>query len=393
MGFLANADLSINRIEQARLASAGYIDLTSSNPTQQGLLFPPDVLREAAMGYWHTRRYAPDPRGDAHARAAIAAFYEKRWQVDQVSRFNSSNLATFHPHPPANLFITASTSEAYSLLFALLTEPGDNVLAPDVGYPLFDFLAAVHHIELRPYKLDAQRGWKIDEQSLLHAADAHTRAVLIVSPHNPTGAIVQAPIPNLQSLNLPVICDEVFAEFTLAAPATPLFSALHPQLPVFVLNGISKMFALPDLKLGWIALNDLAAQHYAARLEMLNDTFLSANYLTQHMLPTLFERGWPFVQDMVAQVRSNVDLALDILARNSRIKTHKPDGGYNLLCAVRGWPDEEALVLHLLAHGVLVQPGFYFNGAADEHGTHINISGLTAAVQLEAGLTKLIEII
>jgi aspartate/methionine/tyrosine aminotransferase len=396
MGFLANTDLSVNPIELARRASAGYIDLTSSNPTQQGLLFPAQVLREAAEGYWAARRYAPDARGDVRAREAIAKYYDARLKVGgieslKVGRLEGlyrSNLPTFQP---SNVFITASTSEAYSLLFALLTEPGDNVLAPDVGYPLFDFLAEMHHVALKPYRSDESRGWQVDEASLLAAADKRTRAVLVISPHNPTGAIVQSRISNLQSLGLPIICDEVFAEFTMGVAHTPVMSALHPELPVFVLNGLSKMFALPDLKLGWIAMNALASQRYAERLEMLNDTFLSANYLTQFMLPTLFERGWDFVEQQREHVRRNMKLALEMLAQCNAIKAHMPDGGYNLFCEVLGWGDapgsEEALVLHLLERGVLVHPGYFFNC---EQGAHVLISCLTETTQLQAGLERLV---
>src|SRR5262249_15064119 len=160
-----------------------------------------------------------------------------------------------------------------------------------VSYPLFEYLAAVHYVELRSYALDESRGWRIDPTSLRAQADERTRAVLLISPHNPTGMIVQAAQPALAALGLPVICDEVFAECTSRAPATPPLGALHPELRVFHLNGISKMFALPDLKLGWIALSGPAAARYGARLELLNDTFLSANALTQAMLPTLFEAG------------------------------------------------------------------------------------------------------
>ena len=391
MGFMADADLSANRIERARRASAGYIDLTSSNPTQQGLLFPPHVLREAAADYWETRRYAPDARGDMRAREAIRRYYDKR-HASSVMRHASPNARRI----PHDVFITASTSEAYSLLFSLLTEPGDNVLAPDVGYPLFDFLAEMHHITLKPYKLDEARGWQVDEASLLQAADERTRAVLLISPHNPTGAIIQSPISNpstssgrsLQSLNLPIICDEVFAEFTYGVAHTPVMSALHPELPVFVLNGLSKLFALPDLKLGWIAMNAVASAQFGERLEVLNDTFLSANSLTQFMLPALFEQGWDFVTQQREHVRRNFDMALRLLAECRAIRLHKPDGGYNLFCEVQGWDDEEALVLHLLAHGVLVYPGYFFNY---ERGAHIMISCLTNPVQLQAGLERLVR--
>ena len=157
-GFFADGDLTPNRIEVARqrvAAGTGYIDLTSSNPTHQGLIFPADLLRAAANRYLSTRRYDPDPRGAPAARAAIAGYYAARTPPLALA--------------PENIFITASTSEAYGLLFALLTEPGDNLLAPVVSYPLFEYLAAIYHVELRPYALDEARGWRIDPASL-HAS-------------------------------------------------------------------------------------------------------------------------------------------------------------------------------------------------------------------------------
>jgi aspartate/methionine/tyrosine aminotransferase len=359
-GFFAAGDLSPNRIELARqeaAAGAGYIDLTSSNPTHQGLLFPPDLLRDAAEAYWSARRYDPHPFGLPAAREAIARYYAGRIPPLAVE--------------PQAICITASTSEAYSLLFALLTEPGDNLLAPEVSYPLFEYLAALHHIELRPYVLDEERGWRIDEQSLRAQADARTRAVLIISPHNPTGAILQARIHTLDALGVPLICDEVFAPFTYRAPATPPLGALYPAAPVFHLNGISKLFALPDLKLGWIAMSGPARGQYGARLELLNDTFLGASTLIQTMLPTLFERGMPFVRQMAGRVRANLDLAQARLAGVERLSFRPPDGGYYLFPSVWACDDEEQLVLELLRGGVLVHPGYFYGY---ERGAHIMLS-------------------
>lgn len=375
-GFFADGDLTPNRIELARQrasAGAGYIDLTSSNPTHQGLLFPPEILRSAADGYWHTRRYNPDPRGAPAAREVIARYY--------AGRTPALALTT------EDIFITASTSEAYGLLFALLADPGDNVLAPVVSYPLFEYLAALRHVELRPYALDESRGWRIDPASLRAQADERTRAVLVISPHNPAGMVVQAPEPALANLGLPVICDEVFAEFPYQAAHVPPLGALHPELPIFHLNGISKLFALPDLKLGWIALGGPAQERYGARLELLNDTFLGASGLIQSMLPVLFEAGMPFVAEMRAHVRANLDLALEMLARSSRIQAQPPDGGYYLFPQVWGWRDEEELVLHLLDHGVLVHPGYFYGY---ERGEHIMISCLTAHERLREGLERLL---
>lgn len=373
-GIFAALDLTLNELELARrqrLAAGGYLDLTSSNPTLQGLIFPPELLRAAADRYWTTRRYLPDPRGSEAARTAVVAYYAGRTP----------------PLPLAldDVFLTASTSEAYSLLFALLADPGDNLLAPNVTYPLFEYLAALRDLELRSYTLREEDGWAIDERSLLKAADARTRGVLIVSPHNPTGAVLQAPLAALQRLALPLICDEVFAPFTYGVPTVPPLGALHPELPVFTLNGISKLFALPDLKLGWIALN-AAARSFAPRLELLNDTFLGASGLSQHLLPSLFAHGMPFVAAMTARVRANFDLALATLADHPRLHVRPPAGGYYLFPAVTGWDDEDALVHHLLEQGVLVHPGYFYG---DAPGVHLMLSALTEPASFATGLDRL----
>ncbi|MBK9711241.1 MAG: pyridoxal phosphate-dependent aminotransferase [Kouleothrix sp.] len=375
-GFFAEEDLTPNQIELARRRAAqgaGYIDLTSSNPTHQGMIFPPEILRGAADRYLSARRYDPDPRGAPGARAAIARYYAARTPPLALA--------------PEDIVVTASTSEAYGLMFALLTEPGDNVLAPAVSYPLFEYLAAIYHVELRPYALDELRGWRVDPASLHAQADDRTRAVLVISPHNPTGAVIQTALPALGSLALPVICDEVFAAFPYRAEHVPPLGALHPELPVFHLNGISKLFALPDLKLGWIAMTGPAAERYGDRLELLNDTFLGANSLTQAMLPTLFEQGMPFVSAMRERIHANLDLALDRLAGSGRFRTQPPDGGYYLFPEVPGWHDEEALVLHLLDHGVLVHPGYFYGY---ERGTHVMLSCLTEPASFAAGIERLI---
>lgn len=385
-GFFADEDLSINPIEEARLyraAGLGYVDLTSSNPTAQGWLFPPTILEKASRPYWESRRYQPDPKGNPAAREAIARYYAERTPP--------------LPQDPAAIFITASTSEAYSHLFALLTEPGDNILGPDVTYPLFEYLAAIHHVELRPYSLMESNGWQIDEASLLAQADARTRAILLISPHNPTGMVVQQPLAALQKLGLPIICDEVFSEFTYNIPTVPPFSVLHPDLPVFLLNGVSKLFALPDLKLGWIATNSPAYHQFGDRLELLNDTFLSCSSLIQAMLPTLFSDGFEFVTQMRDYIRGNLDMALQLInSQPGILQAQPPDGGYYLFAGVPNWPqDEESLILYLLEQGVLVHPGFFYNysGSAEttEIAPHIMISALTRTDQLRAGLEILLK--
>ncbi|ACL25968.1 pyridoxal phosphate-dependent aminotransferase [Chloroflexus aggregans] len=373
-GVFTQLDLSPNRLEvarQARAARGDLIDLTSSNPTTQGLLFPPEVLATAAAKYWTTRCYRPDPHGDLAAREAIVAYYARRTPPLVLT--------------PDDIFLTASTSEAYSLLFALLADPGDNLLVPNVTYPLFEYLAALRNLELRSYQLDEDRDWRINARSLRRAVDDRTRAILIISPHNPTGAIVEHALATLDLLGVPIICDEVFAPFTYAAPSTPPLAALHPDLPVFTLNGISKLFALPDLKLGWIALNR-PARAFAARLELLNDTLLGANALSQFLLPTLFASGEAFVTAMVERVRTNLTFALQRFADHPRIHARSPSGGYYLFPSISGWDDEEALALYLLEQGVFVHPGYFYG---DVPGCHIMLSALTEPPVFVAGVERL----
>jgi aspartate/methionine/tyrosine aminotransferase len=187
-----------------------------------------------------------------------------------------------------------------------------------------------------------------------------------------------------------VICDEVFAPFVFRLPAVPPFATLHPRLPVFHLNGISKMFGLPDLKLGWAALNERAAASFGERLELLNDTFLGANSLTQHMLPVLFGRGGPFVDHMAARVRGNLEYALSAFATSDRIRAQAPDGGYYLFPEVLGDEDEEMLVLRLLDAGISVHPGYFYGYVP---GTHLMLSALTEPSSFRRGIDRLCRLV
>jgi aspartate/methionine/tyrosine aminotransferase len=376
-GFFAEGDLTPNRLEIARRRKqleGGYLDLTGSNPTSQGLLFPPEILQTASTGYWKTRLYKPDPFGGLPAREAIAHYYASRTPPLSLS--------------VDNIFITASTSEAYSHLFALLCQPGDNVLMPEVTYPLFEYLAAIHHVELRSYRMDEAARWSLIPDSLREQVDEHTRAILLISPHNPTGMIIQSAQAVLEEIGLPLICDEVFAEFTYRATHTPPLGALHPTLPIFHLNGISKLFALPDMKLGWIVLSGSAFE-YRDRLELLNDTYLSASSLVQYMLPTLFEQGMPFVTAMTQRVRDSLYRAIEVMGHSRYLKVTPPDGGYYLFPKVETWSDEEALALYLLEQGVLVHPGYYYG--YEGAGAHIMVSCLTEPETLFKGLEILVR--
>jgi len=376
-GFFADKPLAVNAIEAARRARLAkglpLIDLTAGNLTHCGFHFPPEPLAQASAAYFAERSYEPDPRGMAAARRAISSYYARRTPPLEI--------------PPEAVFITASTSEAYRLLFSLLCDPGDNLLAPDVTYPLFDLFAEDRAVELRSYALLERLGWEMDEGAAA-ARDGRTRAMLIVSPPNPTGRIQRSVLGPVAASGLPLIVDEVFAEFVHDGGACPPLGALYPHQPVFHLNGISKMFGLPDIKIGWIALNAAACEAFADRLELLNDAYLSASCLSQSLVPAIFRCGAGFSRTLIEAVRANVVLAAERLAASGRFALERPQGGSFVFARYAGEIDEDELVLRLIDAGVLVHPG-YFYGCT--HGPHIMVSCAMERAALEAGLELLVR--
>ena len=280
---------SLNPIEQTyrRLTAAGkkILKLYSGNPNDQGIHFPGAILEESYREYFQRQDYCPHPKGLPQAREAIARYYaEQGADLD-----------------PEHLILTSGTSESFFYLFSMLGGPGDNFLTPVPAYPLFESIAALAKVELRHYALREDRGWSMDFADLERRADAHSRALILVSPNNPTGAVasaeeVEALVAWANARDLPLICDEVFSEFYFGAGPFPRPMRLAKPRLCFTLNGLSKMFALPGLKLSWIALSGEEDRLTPAldHLETTADTFLSCHIPIQEALPRLFQEGREF---------------------------------------------------------------------------------------------------
>jgi len=349
-GFLTNIDTTHNRIEAARLnyLSSGrqLIDLAESNPTNEGFLFPTEAIEQTCKEYFAARQYTPSAKGLISAREAIAEYYLKRTPTVAVN--------------PAQIFLTASTSESYRILFSLLADAGDNLLASQVNYPLFELLAADSRINLKQFSMAEDNNWLIDSNSICQARDSKTRGILLVSPHNPTGAAHLERVKSIAESKLPIVADEVFAEFSYSIESIPCISTLYPDQPVFMLNGISKMFALPDLKLGWIVLNDAAYEIFGQRLEILNDLYLSANQFSQTLLPKLFGQLEKFKHLYQHQIKKSLNVALDIMSGYKFIHCRQPQGGAFLFPQINSSLDEETLVLQLISRGIYTHPGYFY---------------------------------
>jgi aspartate/methionine/tyrosine aminotransferase len=349
------ATLAPNLVSQAvaalRQSGATLLDLTETNPTVVGLPYPDDVL--ASLSDPRARVYAPDPRGLADARAVIAAEYASRAAIS-----------------PDRIVLTSSSSEAYATLFKLLCNPGESVLVPHPSYPLFELLTGLEGVDARPYALDYHGVWSIDRESLEQAIDAGTRAVLVVSPNNPTGSMLRADDREWLAgvcvrRQLAIISDEVFADYPLAPRADASSFAGESRALTFVLGGLSKSAGLPQVKLGWMLVDGpppLAAEALA-RLELVADTYLSVSTPVQVAAPQLIAAGRGIRAGITARVRENLDGLRRAVAAHPAITLRDPEGGWSAVLEVPATMSDEALVLRILETHVLVHPGYFFDFA------------------------------
>jgi alanine-synthesizing transaminase len=276
----------------------------------------------------------------------------------------------------ADVVITASTSEAYSFLFKLLCDPGDNVLTPTPSYPLLEHLAAMEMIELRHFPLEFHRRWEIDPSRI--EIDARTRAIIVVNPNNPTGSFVTpAEQEAIAALGLPVISDEVFLDYPLEGRGTTFTGA-------YALGGLSKSAGLPHYKLGWIRVPDRAA---IAPLELIADNFLSVATPVQAALPEIFALAPRVRAAILARAQANLAAARCIAGGAAQLLP--AEGGWSAVIRVpRTMTDEEFALDALERHGVVIHPGYFFDF---EREGHFVVSLLTPADVFEEGLLRVLK--
>jgi len=338
-------------VARARASGRPLADLTQSNPTQAGIPYPVDLL--AALADPAGLAYQPEPFGMMSARTAVAADYFRRGVVV----------------PPERLCLTASTSEAYALLFKLLCNPGDTVLVPRPSYPLFEHLIALECVTAVPYELELHGDWRLDISAVARLVDERTRAVLIVSPNNPTGSVVNpAELEALAELcaarGLALIGDEVFADYRLDG-APPGRSVLEQcQALAFGLGGLSKSVGLPQVKVAWIGVSgpDALVADALTGLEIVADTYLSVSTPAQVALSRLLSRGTVVREAIREWTARNLTALTLAVAAAPAVTLLAPAGGWCAVLQVPSLVPEETLVQALIEHdGVLVQPGYFFD--------------------------------
>ena len=366
-------------LEARQKSGKPVYDLTVSNPTECGFGYPERDLAEA-LSNPRAFHYQPDPRGLLSARETISRYYQSRGIKVDSSR----------------MFLTASTSEAFSILLTLLCNSGEEILVPQPSYPLFDYLAQLHDVGLKPYRLSYDHEWSIDFDSLRDAITPATKALIIINPHNPTGMFLdQSAYRIIKEIatehSIALIVDEVFIDYPLD-PKQPIVStAGERDVLTFTLNGISKMAGLPQLKLGWIAVGGSAqaADEASQRLEILCDTFLSVNTPVQVALPEILKAGESVREDILARIRANYAYMHGAVSTGSACSALSFKGGWSGILRMPRIKTDEQWALELLEHkGIYLYPGYFFDFETEGH---LVVSLLVPREGFQSGVSALVE--
>ena len=374
-------DLKPNRItlalEQKRRNGIPILDLTESNPTRAGLVYPGEILQ--SFGEERILRYDPAPAGMIEAREAVAAYYAKRG-------------IRAEPH---RILLTASTSEAYAYLFKLLADPGDEVLVPRPSYPLFEFLAAMESVVVRSYPLVYYDGWSLDWERLVAEITPRTRAIVVVNPNNPTGSFLRIRererLARLsQDRQIALISDEVFSDYAFAPDPDRAETVAEMETGLaFALSGLSKIAGLPQMKLGWVVVagESEARRRAWERLEWIADTYLSVGTPVQCSAPHLLAAGQQVQQQIRARTAANLEFAREALT-GTAANLLRVEGGWHATLQVPRVRSEEEWTLELLEQAnVLVQPGYFFDFETE---AFLIVSLLTPPGVFQDGIRRLV---
>lgn len=353
-------------------------DLTASNPTRCGFEYPADLLD--ALRNPRAFDYDPQPRGLVRAREAVCDYY-------------AGHGVTVAPE---QIVLTTSTSEAYSYLFRLLCDAGGEVVVPQPGYPLFDFLAVLDDVRLKPAPLIYDHGWQIEPEGFRRAITPATRAIALVHPNNPTGHFTRRweaeELSRLcREFSLSLIVDEVFLDYSLGpvpADCVPTFTTGLEDIPVFVVSGLSKIAGLPQMKAAWIAATGRERTGALNRLEVIADTFLSMSAPGQWALPAWLAGRHPVQHQIEARISGNLAELDQHIARQQAITRLKVEGGWYAILRIPAVRPDETTVRELLGQGVWVHPGYFFG--MPEAGWLV-ISMLTATPEFHSGLARMFE--
>jgi alanine-synthesizing transaminase len=378
--------LTPNRFTQAQahLRNAGVeiLDLSVSNPTRAELHYDADAIL-GSLAQPEALDYDPQSRGLLSARQAVAEYYRAGHEGYDLN--------------PESVILTTSTSEGYSYVFRLLSNPGDEILVPKPSYPLFEFLADLQDVRLVPYPLLYDHGWQIDLPSLYAAVTSRTRGIVLVHPNNPTGSYTKR--DETDDLNhfckengLALIVDEVFLDYAHDGVSRPSFVQNNGAL-TFTLSGLSKISGLPQMKVAWIVSSGPEERKNSAlaRLEVIADTYLSMNAPLQLATPALLEQRKSLQPLLLDRVRANLGELDRQLTNQKTCSRLDVEGGWYVVLRVPVTQSDEDLAIDLLRKvGVLVHPGHFYDFPSDGN---LVLSLITPTTAFREGIHRVLDVL
>jgi aspartate/methionine/tyrosine aminotransferase len=368
--------------EEVRAAGREVLDLTISNPTRAGFDYDEAAIL-AALSSPRAMDYDPQPKGLREAREAVSGYYGEQHATTGVD--------------PEQLILTTSTSEGYSYVFRLLCNPGDEVLIPKPSYPLFEFLADLQDVKLVPYPLIYDHGWQIDFASMPKAVGPLTRAVVVVHPNNPTGSYVKP--QERDTLNrfcaehdLALVGDEVFLDYAHDGRSRSSL-ALNREVLTFTVSGLSKISALPQMKVAWLVASGPQAQwkDAVARLEVIADTYLSMNAPIQWAVPILLQQRKSMQKQLLGRVLANLTELDRQLAARKACQRLGVEGGWNAVLRVPVTGSDEDLTIELLrSKSVRMHPGHFYDFPGEGH---LVLSLIGPKAEFAEGIRRVLEMV
>lgn len=369
-------------IAEVRASGQEIIDLTLSNPTQVGIL-PDSEAVLAAFVSPEAMQYDPQPRGLLSARRAVCHYYREAQEIFDLD--------------PERIFLTTSTSEAYTYVFRLMCNPGDEILVPKPSYPLFEFLADLADVKAVAYPLVYDHGWQIDFDSLYKAATPRTRAVITVHPNNPTGSYARpdemAALGEFcREYRAALVADEVFLDYAHDGASRTSFIS-NTEALTFTLSGISKISALPQMKLAWLAVSgpDDLVQPAIGRMEVIADTYLSLNAPVQLAAPVLLEQRKSIQPVLLDRLRVNLSTLDQLIAARPAVTRLQTEGGWNAVIRVPAVQNDEELAIDLVRKvGVIVHPGHFYDFACDGY---LVVSLIADPGDFREGVSRILQVV
>ncbi len=347
-------------------------DLTASNPTRCGFEYDAELL--APLMNVQALDYDPQPLGLLRTREAVCAYYADHGVEIQ----------------PERVLLTTSTSEAYSFLFKLLCDPGSEVVVPQPGYPLFDFLAVLDDVKIKGAPLVYDYGWQIEPEGFRRALTPETRAIVLVHPNNPTGHFTKEwEAEELASLcrerGIALIVDEVFLDYGFGDAKASSFAAGLNGVDVFVVSGLSKIAGLPQMKAAWVVATGPHASEAMERLEVIADTFLSMNAPVQGAMPAWIAGRKMIQQQIKERVAANLAELDQLLEAVDEVRRLVVEGGWYAVLRIPALQPDERTVLDLLERGVWLHPGYFF-GMEESGWLVVSLLGPVEEFKTGAGL-------